>query len=115
MKKKVPTILFLATILCIAIYIGIFIGRASSRNITSLPDAANYSNQIKTESLKIDLNTATVQDLLAVPGMDEQLAEEIILYRQKFGSYVLLRELKRIPGMTNEIYRQIKDYLTVSP
>ena len=115
MKKKVPTILFLATLLCITIYIGVFIGRASSWNITSLPDAANYSNSAETGPLTLDLNTATAQDLLLLPGMDEQLAEEIILYREKFGNYVLLRELERIPGMTDEIYRQIKDYLTVSP
>ena len=115
MKKNVPSILFIATLLCIAVYIGVFIGRASSRNITSLPDVANYSNHVETEPLLVDLNQASEEDLFLLPGMTSELAEAIIQYREKYGDYVLIRELKGITGMTDEIYQQIRDYVTVSP
>ena len=114
MKTKVPTFLLIATLVCITIYIGVFIGRATSRNITALPDAPNdsYTNSA---SFSLDLNQATIDDLLRLPGMDRQLAENIIAYREKFGSFVLVGEVRRIEGMTDQIYNLIKEYLTVSP
>ena len=116
MNKKVPTILFIATLLCIAVYIGVFIGRAFSWNITSLPDAQNHiAGTTDPASLLLDLNTATEDDLLTLPCMDSYLAKSILQYRQKFGGFIHISELKNVDGMTNDIYRQLKEYVTVSP
>ncbi len=115
MNKKVPTILLLATLLCIAVYIGVFIGRISAGNVTSLPDAANYhAESSDPNEIVIDLNRATRDELMQLPCMTWQLAEKIIQYREEYGDYVLVGELKSIDGMTEEIYRQIKDYLRIS-
>lgn len=114
MKTKVPTFLLIATLVCIIIYIGVFIGRTTSRNITDLSNAANQPHT-ESASFSLDLNQATIDDLLRLPGMDRQLAENIIAYREKFGSFVLVGEVRRIAGMTDQIYDLIKEYLTVSP
>ena len=116
MKKKVPAILFLAAMFCIAVYIGVFIGRASSRNITTVSDAANYiPPPSEPPSALINLNEATEEDLLAIPGINQLLAERIIQYRDRFGFFLSVTELKYIDGMTDRIYQQIMDYVTVSP
>lgn len=116
MNKKVPAILLVATLLCIAVYIGVFIGRLSAGNMTSLPDAANFiTENTEHKVTSIDLNTATQDDLMLLPGMTWQLAESIVQYREEYGDYVFIRELKSIHGMTEEVYEQIKDYLFISP
>ncbi len=116
MKKKVPAILFLAALFCIAVYIGVFIGRAGSRNITALPDAANYlPPPPEATSALINLNEATEEDLLTIPGIDQLLADNIIQYREKFGYFLSVTELKYIDGVSDRIYRQIMNYVTVSP
>ena len=116
MNKKVPAILLVATLLCIAVYIGVFIGRLSAGNITSLPDAANYiAENTEQKVTSMDLNAATQEDLMQLPGMTWQLAESIVQYREVYGDYVFIRELKSIHGMTEETYEQIKDYLFISP
>lgn len=116
MKKNVPTILWIAALHCMAAYMVVWIGRTSFWNHNTLSNSANHSqHQAESGPLSIDLNTASAEDLLLLPGMDRTLANKIIQYREEYGDYVLIRELKDIDGMTEQIYNQIKDYLIIAP
>jgi competence protein ComEA len=56
---------------------------------------------------KVDINTATREQLLLVPGMDAALADAIIKYREEFGGFTALTELKSGMGLDTETYKRI--------
>lgn len=117
MKQKAVYILSAAIVVFAAIYIGIFIGRTADTNIIYIPAFPELTQklpkeQTETESI-IDLNTATVRQLDDVPGITYAIAAEIIAYREEYGDYVDVDELVEVDGITEALYEQIKDYVTV--
>jgi competence protein ComEA len=67
----------------------------------------------KAKKAKLDINTATREQLLQVPGMDAALADAIIRYRQDYGSFTALTELKSAMGLDAATYKQLAKTLTV--
>ena len=114
MKKKVPLLFIAATLICILIYVCFFIERRHSGNIIYLPDAVvkveTYRGEIDS---KININTATIEDLMMLPNMTRPIAKSIVAYRDKYGDFILISELKDIKGISEEIYNSVKDYVTV--
>jgi competence protein ComEA len=62
---------------------------------------------------KLDINLATREQLLLVPGMDAALADAILTYRHDFGAFVALTELKSAMGLDAATYTQLSKTLTV--
>jgi competence protein ComEA len=63
---------------------------------------------------KIDINQASREQLLAVPGMDPSLADAIIAYRTALGGFQKLSELKSQLGVDAALYKQLAKGLTAS-
>lgn len=61
----------------------------------------------------ININTATVDDLLALPGIGEAKARAIIKYRLDNGGFKNLDELLNVDGIGSKLYEEIKIYLTI--
>ncbi|HEX5397919.1 MAG TPA: helix-hairpin-helix domain-containing protein [Verrucomicrobiae bacterium] len=55
----------------------------------------------------IDLNTASRDVLACLPGLDPQLAQAIISYRQSSGFFRNVADLLKVSGMTREIFKQV--------
>jgi competence protein ComEA len=68
----------------------------------------------KGKKAKLDINTATREQLLLVPGMDPLLADAIIKYREDFGGFIALTELKSVMGLDNDTYKELAKSLTVN-
>ena len=68
----------------------------------------------KGKKAKLDINTATREQLLLVPGMDALLADAIIKYREDFGGFVALTELKSAMGLDNNTYKELAKSLIVN-
>lgn len=117
MRQKAIYILSVAIIVFVAIYIGIFIGRTADTNIIYIPTFPEQTQSLPKEPKQtksvIDLNTATAQQLDDIPGITYTLAAEIIAYREEYGDYVDVDELLEVDGITEALYEQIKDYVTV--
>jgi len=63
---------------------------------------------------KLDINSATRDQLLAVPGMDPSLADAVIAYREAYGPFQSLNELKSALGIDAALEKQLAKSLTVS-
>ena len=61
---------------------------------------------------KLDINLATREQLLLVPGMDATLADAIITYRQDYGGFRALAELKSAMGLDAATYKHLARSLT---
>jgi len=68
----------------------------------------------KGKKVKLDINTATREQLLLVPGMDSSLADAIIKYRLDFGGFLALTELKSGMGLDASTYKQLVKSLTLN-
>jgi competence protein ComEA len=61
---------------------------------------------------KVNVNTATEQELAKLPEMSEARAKGIINYRKSTGEFIQIDELELIPQV-KPIYPKIKDLVTV--
>ncbi|MET0153449.1 MAG: helix-hairpin-helix domain-containing protein [Candidatus Binatia bacterium] len=61
---------------------------------------------------KLNINTATEQDLMKLPEMTEARAKGIVGYRKSNGEFIQIDELELIPQV-KPIYGKIKDLVTV--
>ncbi|MFN8484917.1 MAG: ComEA family DNA-binding protein [Anaerolineae bacterium] len=62
---------------------------------------------------RVNLNTATKEELDALPGIGAVLADRIIQYRQKNGPFQRPEDLKKVPGFGGtKLFDGIKDRIT---
>jgi competence ComEA-like helix-hairpin-helix protein len=55
----------------------------------------------------INLNTASLDVLACLPGLDRQLAQAIVSYRQSSGFFPNIAWLLKVPGLTQDIFKQV--------
>jgi len=58
---------------------------------------------------KVNINTANLQELIAVKGIGEYRAQQIIKYRP----YSSINELKKIRGINDYVLKKLEKYLTI--
>ncbi len=63
---------------------------------------------------QIDINTATVEDLMQIEGIGEKTAQSIIDYRTKIGRFQYVEQLLYIEGIGETKYNKWSPYLTVA-
>lgn len=62
---------------------------------------------------KVSLNSATIKELMTLPGIGESKAKLIIEYRNNNKGFKEIEEIKNVKGIGSSIYEKIKDYLTL--
>ena len=65
------------------------------------------------EYYSIDLNNATREEIMTVPGMTEEVCDSILSLREKIGRFSDTLELLYADGMTRSKYNEIKSYFRV--
>ncbi len=101
-------------------------GLAPDADRSRLPNLAGRlrdGEQVRVPSLRggssssraaaLDLNSATVDQLAAVPGFTRELAQAAADYRSNFGGFQSSRELVTVLGMGEAQYAQAKRYVRV--
>lgn len=63
--------------------------------------------------VKININTATAEELTELPGIGEKKAEAIIEYRNQHGAFSSTDELLNVSGIGEATYGKFKDKVTV--
>ena len=61
----------------------------------------------------INLNTATAEQLMTLPGIGEARAADILAYRAKIGQFTDVEELMNVSGIGEARFEKIKDKITV--
>jgi competence protein ComEA len=64
-------------------------------------------------SAKINLNTASAEQLGAVPGVGPKLAARIVEHRQKEGAFRSVQELMNVKGVGEKNLAKIQGYFVV--
>jgi competence protein ComEA len=83
-----------------------------------LPDSTfqKIKQYLKFESTsikKININTATVNELKSHPYIKYSIANPIVSYRNEHGTFSKIEDIKKVMAVTDEVYNKIAPYLTV--
>jgi competence protein ComEA len=62
---------------------------------------------------RVNINTASVEQLEALPGIGAQLAARIVEHRQKAGSFRSTQELMNVKGIGEKNLAKLEPHLTV--
>jgi competence protein ComEA len=62
---------------------------------------------------KVNINTASAEQLTALPGVGPKLAARIVEYRQKAGSFRAPKELLNVQGIGEKNFAKLEAWLTV--
>lgn len=76
-----------------------------SGNANSIGEHSNSS--------KININTANIQELQKLNGIGQKKAELIVAYRQENGQFEKIEDLKQISGIGDKTFEALKDQLAV--
>ena len=60
----------------------------------------------------INVNTASLSVLICLPGIDRELAQAIISYRSSSGFLPNIAWLLKVPGMNEDIFKQVAPLVT---
>lgn len=74
--------------------------------------AANGEGAKKGEE-KINLNTATVEELKHLNGVGDAIAASIIQYRTEHGAFQKIEDITKVSGIGEKLFARMKDRITV--
>jgi competence protein ComEA len=86
---------------------------AEQVHIPKIGEAAPTQAAPGVPSGKININTATAAELDQLPGIGPALAQRIIDYRTQNGPFKTIEDLKKVKGIGDALFEQIKDRITV--
>ncbi len=75
--------------------------------------AAGGNTSSESAKDKVNLNTATKEELMTLPGIGESKALAILAYRKEHGRFSSVEELMEIAGIKDGVYSKIKDFIVV--
>ncbi|CAM5195731.1 Competence protein ComEA OS=Ureibacillus acetophenoni OX=614649 GN=SAMN05877842_102270 PE=4 SV=1 [Ureibacillus acetophenoni] len=70
------------------------------------------SNESSLNSL-VNINSATEAELTTLPGIGPSKAQAIISYRDEFGRFQTVDELKNVSGIGDKTFEKLKEFITI--
>ncbi len=61
----------------------------------------------------ININTASREELMTLPGIGDAKADSIISYRNENGRFNSIEDIMKISGIKEGAFEKIKSYITV--
>jgi comEA protein len=85
--------------------------------VTQADEFSNYESssnkkisEANIQTLSININTATKNELTKLPGLGETLAGRVILYRKENGPFQKLEDLMNVRGIGEKKFERIKPF-----
>lgn len=83
-------------------------------NITKETMTSNNKDGLSSVNIPIvNINTASMEELMTLTGIGEAKAKSIIAYREENGTFRSIEELKNIEGIKDGVFQKIRDLITV--
>ena len=85
--------------------------RAPVKNVESVKNVKSVKEQVPAS---VNINTASVKELDALPGIGTKTAALIVEYRQKNGPFKKIEELMNVRGVGEKSFLKLRPQLTVA-
>ena len=78
-------------------------------------EAAGKANEDTASELTglVNINTASLDSLMTLPGIGKSKAESIISYREEKGKFAVIEDIMKITGIKDAVFSKIKDRICV--
>lgn len=73
----------------------------------------NINKENNQTSEKININTATQEELTSLTGIGESKAKSIIKYREENGNFKSIEDIMKVSGISENLFAKIKENITV--
>ena len=73
----------------------------------------NTNKENNQTSEKININTATQEELTSLSGIGESKAKSIIKYREENGNFKSIEDIMKVSGISENLFAKIKENITV--
>ena len=70
-------------------------------------------NKATNQQQRIDLNSATVEQLISLPGVGQSKAKAIIKYREEVGPFLEVAQLTQVKGIGEKMLSKIESFVMV--
>ena len=80
----------------------------TNKSATSYKKFQMYPSKEKVAIIQKDINAATKEDLIAVYGIGEKLADKILIEKEKFGGFVSMEQFQFIWGINPEAIEDLQ-------
>lgn len=84
---------------------------ANEAPLITQQENGNNANRSVNKEL-ININQATREELMTLPGIGEAKADMIMTYREEHGRFATIEEIKNISGIKDGVYNKICDLIT---
>lgn len=83
------------------------------QSVTLVRNGQQTGSGTGSQDTKVNLNTATKEQLCTLPGIGESKAESILSYRDAHGAYGQIEDIMNVEGIKDGLFQKIKDRITV--
>lgn len=111
MKKAGYVLIILTVMLCI-FSCGFLVGRNTNRSSITVTDPNSTTTNATTTGRKVNINTASVEELTLLPGIDHKLAQRIVDYRSNVALFRKEADLSNVEGISDNKLLSLLDYIT---
>jgi competence protein ComEA len=84
-------------------------------NLSIIPVKNNGTTVATSKQKKIEINAATMEDLLQLKGIGNVYAKRIFEFREKLGGFYALEQLKDVYGIHDSIYQKFINQIYIQP
>lgn len=76
-------------------------------------EGAGNTDKVDGKKETVNINTATKEELMTLPGVGESTAIKIIDYRKSNGKFQKIEDIKNVPGIGDSKFQNMKEKLSV--
>jgi len=81
----------------------------AGKGVDIIDNSGGAVEEVKRSDGKININSATVEELMELPGIGEKTAADIIKYREQAGGFRTIEDIMNVPGIKEGRFEKIRD------